>query len=109
MLFLCREKLYVNVNISLFEEIFRFFMCFSAKCKYLSQEILCKLTLRNCLHMLLHSVDSIHLSFKQVRKMSAAFNTVVRRIFPMSRFSSKQLIYVMSSEQKYLAAYKINA
>ncbi len=63
------------------------------KCKFLSEEILCKIILTNCLPMLLYGVDSVFLKCNQIRKMSVAFNTVFRRIFHMSKRSSMRVIY----------------
>ena len=86
------KKLTVDVNVNCRKFLGASFAILQ-KCKYLSEEILCKLILTNCLPMLLYGIDSICLKVEQVRKMSVVFNTVFRRIFHMSRFSSMRLIY----------------
>ena len=84
MLFLISSK---DINFN-FQKFLGASFAIMQKCKYLSEEILCKLIITNCLPMLLYGVMSICLKVKQVRRMSVVFNTVFRCIFNMLPFFS---------------------
>ena len=43
--------------------------------------------------MLLYGIDSVFLKRAQIKRMSVAFNTVFRRIFHMSKYSSMRVMY----------------
>jgi hypothetical protein len=92
VVFVSGKKFSVNIDLNCRKFLSSSFAILQ-KCKYLSEEILCKLVLTNCLPMLLYGIDSVCLKCEQIRRMSIAFNTVFRRIFHMSKFSSMRLIY----------------
>jgi hypothetical protein len=92
VVFVAAKKFSVNVDINCKKFLGSAFAILQ-KCKSLSEEILCKLILTNCLPMLLYGIDSLFLKREQVRKLSVAFNSVFRRIFHMSRFTSMRVIY----------------
>ena len=92
VLFVSGKKFSVNVDYNCRKFLGSSFAILQ-KCKYLSEEIVCKLILTNCLPMLLYGVDSLFLRTEQVRKMSVSFNIVFRHIFHMSKFSSMRAIY----------------
>ena len=48
-------------------------------CDNISEEILWNVIQCNCLPILLHDIDSIHLRAAQVQKLFVAYNTVIRR------------------------------
>ena len=92
VVFVAGKKLSVNIDLNCRKFLGTSFAILQ-KCKYLSEEVLCKLILTNCLPTLLYGVDSVSLMKGQIKRMSVAFNTVFRRIFNMSKFSSMRIIY----------------
>jgi hypothetical protein len=92
VIFKAGKKISVNIDLNCRKFLGSSFALLQ-KCKFLSEEILCKLVLTNCLPMLLYGIDSVFLKCEQIKRMSVAFNTVFRRIFHMSKFSSMRLIY----------------
>jgi hypothetical protein len=62
------------------------------KCRNIAEEILCHVIIHSCLPILSYGVDIVKISKQQLHQLSVSFNTVVRRVFHLSRISSVRYI-----------------
>ena len=63
-----------------------------------SEEIKWHVIQHSCLPLLMYGIDSVILCSEQIRKLSVAYNNVVRRCFGLARFSSmRNLLYFLGS------------
>jgi Reverse transcriptase (RNA-dependent DNA polymerase) len=66
---------------------------------YFPETVLCKLILTKCLPILTYGMECFALLSEQRRKLSVAFNTVIRRIFKLSRYTSvRDIIIIVGSK-----------
>ena len=66
------------------------------KCGHLFEEIKWNIIQHSCYPILLCGLDSINLNTEQVRKMSIAYNTAVRRCFNLKRYTSvRNILYYL--------------
>ena len=64
------------------------------KCGHLSEEIKWNIIQYSCCPILFYCLNSINLNTEQVRKMSVAHNTAVRRCFNLKRYTSvRNILY----------------
>jgi hypothetical protein len=69
------------------------------KCGYLSEEVLCEIIFTKCLPVLTYGLECFKLLEQQKHKLCVALNTVVRRIFNMSRRTSVRDIIVYAGSK----------
>ena len=58
------------------------------QCGHSSEKIKWNISQHSCYHLLLYGLDSINLITEQVRKISIAYNTAIRRCFNLKRYIS---------------------
>jgi hypothetical protein len=57
-------------------------------CGHLSETVLCEIIVTKCLPVLTYGLECFRLLSYQKQKVNVAFNTIIRRIFKLSRYTS---------------------
>ena len=92
------RELSVDVNVNCRKFLGACFGMFQ-RCGALNELILCELVLKKCLPILVYGLECVRLKAAQKQRLSVSFNTVIRRVFKLSRYTSvKNVIFYVGGK-----------
>ena len=92
------RDLTVNVNVNCRKFLGACFGMFQ-RCGGLSETVLCELVLKKCLPALVYGMECVRLKAAQKQRLSVAFNTAIRRVFKLSKYTSvKNVIFYVGGK-----------
>jgi hypothetical protein len=92
------KELTVDVNVNCRKFLGACFGMFQ-RCGALSEPVLCELVLKKCLPILVYGTECIRLKTAQKQRLNVAFNTVIRRVFKLSKYTSvKNIIFYIGGK-----------